>query len=267
MGKNLTPYINLFGVQAYWTPYVSGAFGAEEDFGLIDELSTSFSEESLKHTSRQCGSVGIADRTASSSIEITGAIVTPEISPNMIARAFKGKLTELPVAAGTTTEAPVIMTLLDTRYAIGKAHLSSVEVWDTAGQTGVQYVETTDYVINYDYGTILAVDGGAITALDEVFVTFDNAAYNEWTIAGFTSSAAQGKLRVIACAVEDGMDVEYTFELVSLSMDGDYSIVSAEDFLAMPLKMDVLSDSTITDPNKSKTVNIRGFDTINPTGQ
>ncbi len=264
---NNTQYINLFGVQAFWTPFESGAFGAEEDFGLIDELSTTFTEESLKHISRQCGSVGIADRTASSSIEITGSIVTPEISPNMISRAFKGKLTENPVPLAAATEFPVTCTATDTRYAIGAAHLSNVEVWDTTGQTGVQYIETTDYIINYDYGTILAVEGGAIVGGTEVFVTADNAAYNEWAVAGFTTSAAQGKLRVVACAVEDGMDVEYTFELVSLSMDGDYSLVSAEDFLTMSLKMDVLSDSSITDPNKSKTINIRGFDTISPTGE
>ncbi len=261
-----TSYINLFGVQAFWSPFDGSTFGTEEDFGLIDEISTTFSEDSLKHTSRQCGSVGIADRTASSSIEITGSIVSPEISPNMISRAFKGKLTEAPVAAGTATENSVTCTLTDTRYPVGLSHLSNVSVWGTTGQTGVEYVETTDYIINYEYGTITAVEGGAITAGNEVFVTADNAAYNAWSVAGFTSSAVQGKLRVIACAVEDGMDVEYTFEKVSLSMDGDYSIVSAEDFLTIPLKMDVLIDDSITDPNKSKTVNIRGFDTISPTG-
>jgi len=262
-----TPYINLFGVQAFWTPYVSGAFGAEEEFGLIDEISTSFSEDSKKHISRQCGSVGIADRTASSSIEITGTIVTPEVSPKMLARAFSGKLTETTVPAATATEKSMTITAVDTYYAIGAAHLSNVEVWDTTGQTGVQYAEGTDYVVNYTRGTIQALSTGSIGAGSDVFVTYDNAAYNDWKIAGFSASAAQGKLRVIACAVEDGMDVEYTFELVSLSMDGDFAIVSAEDFLTMSLKMDVLSDGTITDPNKSKTVNITGYDTINPTGQ
>jgi len=259
-------YINLFGVQAFWTPYVSGAFGTEEEFGLIDELSTSFAEEAIKHTSRQCGSVGIPDRTASASIEITGSLVTPEISPRMIARAFKGKLTEAHIADATATEKSVTIVAMDIFQAIGTGHLSNVEVWDTTGQTGVQYVETTDYVVDYTRGTIRAVTGGAISAADAVFITFDNKEYNDWKVAGFTSTAAQGKLRVIACAVEDGMDVEYVFELVSLSMDGDYNIISAEDFLTMPLKIDVLSDNGITDPNKSKTVNIYGKDTITPDG-
>ena len=259
-----TDYINLFGVKAYWRPYEGGAFQDEEDFGLIDELTTTFSEDSIKHTSRQCGSVGIADRTASSSIEITGTIVTPEISPNMIARAFKGKLTETPVPAGTATENQVTITTLGVEYDIGLKQLSNVEVWDTAGQTGVQYTEGTDYTIDYGMGKITGLSGGSITAGSDVFVTADNEAYNDWSVAGFTQSAATGKLRVVACAVEDGMDVEYVFEKVSLAMDGDYSAVSAEDFLTMTLGMSIGVDDTITDPNKSKTINIYGADTINP---
>ncbi len=258
-------YINLYGVQAYWRPYVGGVFEEEEEFGLIDEISVTFAEDSIKHTSRQCGSVGISDRTASSSIEITGSILTPEISPTMIARAFKGTLVNNNIAAGTATENSVTITALDTNCLIGLSHLTpgTLSVWDTTGQTGVEYTEGTDYSINYTHGIIVALTGGAITASDEVFVTADNLAYNHWTVAGFTGSAAVGKLRVIACAVEEGSDVEYTFEKVQLAMDGDYQMVSAEDFLTIPLKMDVLTDETVT-AGKSTTINIRGYDSITP---
>ena len=262
-----TSYINLFGVQAYWQPFDGATFGEKEEFGLIDEISCNFSEDSLKHTSRQCGSVGIADRTASASIEIGGTIVSPEISPNMLARAFKGTLTETPVSAGTATEKAVTPVTFGIAKLIGLQHLSNAEVWDTTGATGTQYVEGTDYTLNYTYGAITILSTGSMTEGVEIFVTVDNAAYNDWHIAGFATSAAIGKLTVYACAVETGMDVTYVFEKVQLAMDGDFAMVSAEDFLTMTLGMTVLTDDLITDPNKSKTINIYGADTINPTGQ
>ena len=121
------------------------------------------------------------------------------------------------------------------------------------------YVENTDYTINYDKGTITAIAGGAITAGDTVHTTYDNTAYKAWTIAAFTTKAATGKLRLEACAVE-GMDIEYTFEKITLKLNGSFSIVSAEDFASLALQATVLSDDLITDPSKSKIVNIRGDD-------
>ena len=260
-------YINLFGVDAEWEPWDGNSFGPKEKFGLIDEISATYSEESIDHTSRQCGQVGTTDRTASSKIKGEGSITSPEVSPKMISRAFKGPLTETPVAEATATENPVTIDTLGIEYAIGLKHISNVHVWDTAGGTGVEYTEGTDYTINYTRGTITAIDGGAITAGSDVYVIADNEAYNDWHVAGFSGQAPSGKLTVHSCAVETGMDVTYVFELIRLSMDGDYNMVSAEDFLAIPLKIDMMSDSTITDPNKSKLINIYGADTVKPDGQ
>lgn len=254
-----TDYLTISGVDAFWTPFVSGAFTTEEPFGLIDEMSLNITEDELTHIARTCGSVGLADKVVTVKTEILADIVSPEISPTMLARAFKGTLTETPVASGTATEQAVTITVLDTEYDIGTKSLSNISVWDTTGETGVQYTETTDYIINYTTGTIQGVTGGAITALDEVFVTFDNAGYTAWTISAFTESSATGKLRLEACAVE-GMDIEYTFEKVSLKLSGSYSLVSAEDFASITLQATVLSDSLITNPALSKTINISGID-------
>ncbi len=260
-------YINLFGVDAEWEPWDGNSFGEKEDFGLIDEISATYSEESIDHTSRKCGQVGTTDRTASAKIKGEGSMVVPEISPRMISRAFKGPLTETPVPAGTATETQVTIDVLETEYSIGIKKLSNVHVWDTTGGTGVEYTEGTDYTMNYDRGTITAIDGGAIAAGSDVFVISDNAAYNDWHVAGFSGQAPMGKLTIHSCAVESGMDVTYVFELIRLSMDGDFNMVSAEDFLTIPLKIDMMADSTITDPNKSRLINIYGADTINPDGQ
>lgn len=255
-----TDYLTLSGVDAYWTPFVGSAFTTEVAFGLIDEMNLNVTLEELTHISRACGSVGSADKIVVSKTDITADITSPEISPIMLSRAFGGTLTETAVTAGTATEDAVTITDLDTEYNLTLRHISSgVEVWDTTGQTGVQYTETTDYIIDYDKGTIQGVTGGAITALDEVFVTFDNVAYNSWTISAFDGTTATGKLRLEACAVE-GMDIEYTFEKVTLGLSGAFGVVSAEDFASIPLKATMLADTLITDPNKSKTVNIKGDD-------
>ena len=252
-------YVTLSGVDGYWTPFISGAFTTEEDFGAIDEMTLNITEEELKHISKSCGSVGIADKTVVTKTDITAEITTPEISPKMLARAFRGTLTETPVASGTATENSVAITALDTAYDLTKRHVSNVEVWDTTGQSGTQYTENTDYTIDYNKGTITALSGGAISASDTVFVTFDNESYVAWTIAGFKGDQATGKLRIEACAVE-GMDIEYTFEKVTLQLSGSISLVSAEDFATIPLKANILADTTITDPSKSQTINIKGDD-------
>lgn len=252
-------YITINGMDAFWTPFIAGAFTTEEAFGLIDEMTLSITEEELKHISRKCGAVGSADKIVVTSTDIVAEITSPEISPAMLARAFRGTLTETPVIAGTSTEQAVTITLLDTAYPIGKKSLSAVQVHDTTGQTGTLYTEGSDYTIDYTKGTITAVTGGTISALDEVFVTYDNDAYVSWKIAGYKASQAVGKLRLEACAVE-GMDIEYTFEKVSLSLNGNYSLISAEDFASIPLKATILSDDLITDPNKSQTFNIAGDD-------
>lgn len=253
-------YITINGVDAYWKPFETGAFGAEVPFGLIDELTLSITEEELKHISRSCGSVGVADKIVITSTDVVAEITSPEISPTMLARAFRGKLTETAVIAGTAVEDAVTLTLLDTEYPLTKKHLESgVEVWDTTGQTGIQYAEGTDFIVNYTKGTIQGVTGGGITALDEVFVTYDHLAYSSWTIAGFKASQAVGKLRLEACAVE-GMDIEYTLEKVQLKLNGSYALVSAEDFASIALSATLLADTLITDPNKSQLINMAGDD-------
>lgn len=256
---NRSDYVTINGVDGFWTPYVDGAFTTEEEFGLIDEMTLSITEEELKHISRTCGSVGIADKIVVVSTDIQAEIVSPEISPKMLARAFRGTLTETVVASGTATEDAVTITLLDTAYPLSKRHVSNVSVNDTAGQVGIAFTENTDYIIDYDKGTITAVTGGGISALDVVHVEFDNVAYTEWSIAGFNASNAIGKLRLEACAVE-GMDIEYTLEKVQLKLNGSYTMVSAEDFASVGLVATLLADTTITNPNLSQLINIKGDD-------
>lgn len=253
-------YITLSGIKAYWTPYISGAFTTEEDFGEIDELSLSITEEDLQHISRACGSVGVADKIAVTKTEILLDIVSPEVSPNMLARAFRGTLTETAVTSHVDQEDSVTFTAYATPETLSYRHLQTgVEVWDTTGQTGTQYVEGTDYTIDYDKGTITSISTGTIGATGTVFVTYTNDAYTAWVIAGLKGDTATGKLRCEACAVE-GMDIEYTFEKVSLKLNGSYSIISAEDFASIPLQGIALADTSITDPAKSQVINIKGDD-------
>lgn len=254
---NKTDYITLSGVQGFWKPYDNGAFGAEEEFGLIDEFSLNITEDELQHISRQCGSVGVADKVVVTKTEILADITSPEISPTMIARAFKGKLTSNTVAAGTDVAGTVTVTALDADEALPVRHIVAITVKDDTDT--VTYVEGTDYSVDYDKGTLRALAGGAISAGDTLHVTYSNKRYDAWSIAAFTSKAATGKLRLVACAVE-GMDIEYTFEKVTLKLNGSYNVVSAEDFASISLQATMLADDTITDPSKSKLINIKGDD-------
>ncbi len=253
-----TNYITLSGVDGFWTPFENGVFGTEEHFGIIDEFSLNISEEELKHISRACGSVGLADKVVTKSTEIIADIVTPEISPVMLARAFKGKLTQNQVLAQTAVTASVAIDAYDTAYHIGHRHLSNVIVADGMNPIPA-YIEGTDYSIDYKEGTITIPPSSGIMSGTTVDVTYDNAKYTAWTIAAFTQKSATGKLRLKACALE-GMDIEYTFEKMTLKLSGSYSVVSAEDFATIALQATVLADTSITNTNKSQTINIKGDD-------
>lgn len=255
-------YVSLYGVTAKWEPYTGGSFQDMEDFGAIDEVTLNVTEEDIKHISRACGSVGLPDKVALASTEILMDIISPEISPKMLAKAFRGTLTETDESAGTATEDEIAVAALGEYYNLTKRAItpSSVTCWDTTGGTGVEYTEGTDFNIDYDLGIFVAVDGGAITAASSVFVTFDNAAYKDIHIAGFQSQAATGKMTLKVCAVE-GLTYLYVFEKVTLKLSGSYSLISAEDFVTIPLQGTVLADDSITDSSKSKILNIYSGDT------
>ncbi len=255
-------YVSLYGASLQWEPYEGGGvFGPMEEFGAADEIALNITDEDIKHISRSCGSVGIADKTALSSTEILMDIVSPEISPKMLSRAFRGVLTETPVSAALATEDQITVTTLGTYYDLSSRVITvnSVSCWDTAGQTGVEYTEGVDFNIDYDLGIFVAIVGGAITALSDVFVTFDNDAHTDFHIAAFKTTAATGRLTVKMCAVE-GQTYLYVFEKVSLKLNGSFSMVNADDFVSIPLQATVLANTDLVDSSKSQTLNLYGGD-------
>jgi len=238
-----------------------GVFDPMEDFGAADEIALNITDEDIKHISRSCGSVGLSDKVALSSTEILMDIVSPEISPKMLARAFRGILTETPVSAALATEDQITVASLGTYYDLSSRVITvnSVSCWDATGQTGAEYTEGVDYNIDYDLGIFVAIDGGAITAASDVFVTFDNDAHTDFHIAALKSTAATGRLTVKMCAVE-GQTYLYVFEKVSLKLSGSFSMVNAEDFITIPMQATVLANTDISDSSKSQTLNVYGGD-------
>lgn len=97
---------------------------------------------------------------------------------------------------------------------------------------------TTDYTVDLDRGRVTIVEGGTIADLDDIEVTYNITAHSvDRVVAGATKK--EGSLRWVA-ANPDGPVTDYFFPWVKLGPNGDLSLVSAEEFINLPLAIEVL---------------------------
>lgn len=249
-----TKYYNTGGGELKFTPIVDGVAGTEIDFGQTENISFAIETETLTHDNTESCTT-FEDMNILK--KVTGALTieTLEISPEMLERAYLGDLTRTAVASATATLANVTVTLLDTAYYIGDKFLSNVVVQDATDTT--TYVEGTDYTIDYDKGLITALSTGAISALDVLHVTYDNAAYDDINIEGFIQSKIEGILKFNSCAAQ-GISYTYTFHRVSLLASGDYSLKSSDDFVKLTFEGTMLASDLISGAGLSKLFKIEG---------
>lgn len=248
-------YYNTGGGELFFTPFVNGvSTGVEEAFGQTENISFSTELEELAHDNSE-GCVVYEDLKILKKVTGSLSIETLEISPDMLTRAFLGTNSTTTVASGSVSDEEVVITSLGVAYSLSKKFVSNVVVMDDGDIT--TYVEGTDYSVNYDAGTITAIDGGAITALDTLHVDFDNAGYNDIRVEGFTESKIEGQLRFQSCA-GNGVSYEYTFYRVSLMASGDFSLKNASEFAKLSFEGTMLADETKSGTGISKLFKIQG---------
>lgn len=133
--------------------------------------------------------------------------------------------------------------------------VSAVTVNDTTKAT--QYVEGTDYDVDYELGRIFIRADGAITDSQPLCVDFTYAALTISEVRALTKTRVEGVLKFIsrnANQTGNGSQVEYTFHRVTLSADGDFALIG-EEYATLNLSGAAETNETVS-PN-SPTLTIR----------
>jgi len=241
-------YYNTGGGELKFTPIVDGVLGTEVDFGQTENVSFSTTVDTLTHDNTET-CTAYEDMNILKKITGKLSIETLEISPEMLERAFLGKLTRTATAAATATTANVTATELDTPIYIGTKFLSNVVVKDSSDAT--TYVEGTDYTLNADKGLITFKTGGGVSKNDVTHVTFDNAAYDDIDVQGYTESKIEGVLVFESCAA-NGVNYKYTFHRVSLLASGDFNLKNASEFVKLSFEGTMLASELVSGDGVSK---------------
>ena len=242
-------YYNTGGGELKFTPIVDGVVGTQVDFGQTENVSFTTAVETITHDNTESCTT-FEDMVLLKKVTGDMTIETLEISPEMLERAFLGKLNRVETASATGTATTVDIVALDTKYSVdGKKFLSNVVVKNS--DDSVTYVEGTDYTVDYNKGLLTALSGGGISAGDTVDVTYDNAQYDDIDIQGFTDSKLEGILVFESCA-GNGLNYTYTFHRVSLNASGDYSLKSPTDFVKLSFKGKMLASELVTGSGMSK---------------
>lgn len=151
-----------------------------------------------------------------------------DLSPLILELLFGANLVDATVAAGTATDEPITAGDLGKMIKLPHSTVSSVIVKDAA--TGlVTYVANTDYTVNLVLGSITPLDGGAITAGEDLEVSysyagFDADAYNGETV---TSSKVRVYFDGLNRISQKAVRMEY-YELNVPAPDDMIDLLSSE---------------------------------------
>lgn len=193
-------------------------------FGTTDEITLSTEVEKVQHNDTETKE-SVLDGDYVVGRTVTMAFTTADISPTMLSRAYLGSTSAVTQTAAVDAAVTVTSAVINGRHDTGYRNLTSVVVKDSTDL--VTYVEGTDYRVAKKGGYIVILEGGSITAADELHLTVNAPAGTGTLINAMQLDAIQGRLTYTGEA-SVGDSHEYVFEKVSLNASGDISLKSKE---------------------------------------
>lgn len=145
----------------------------------------------------------------------------------IFAMALLGDVSTLTEGAQTVTDEPI--TVVEGKWvdlAYRNLTAASVGVDDVTDTT--TYVEGTDYEINYAYGLIRAITGGAIADGDVVHVDYGTTALSGERITGATRPNVTCRIVLDGRNLATGKDVHFEAWQCSIGPDGEVDLNSGE---------------------------------------
>lgn len=226
-----------------------------EDLGNVPELTAAVESEKLDHfSSRQ----GLRKIDKSVILQVTSSIsfALEDINFNNLAKFFSGEASSYtnPAIAGVTDERFVndgdvaINTWYILRTAAGNPIFgitaTNAIIVESTNVTPIALTEGVDYTLNATEGQIFLNDttavGNIITAGDglQVTLTADGSATTVDQVTVLSETELNLALRFVLEDADTGEKVIYDYHSVTLSADGDYSLIS-EEFAQLPMTASV----------------------------
>lgn len=225
-----------------------GTFEGERLIGNVPDFKCGASSTSVKHYSSRRG-MKTQDRDVPVQTDYSAEFMTDDVSPKNLAALFLGSaavVAQTALAAQSEVFNDVDQGLT---YQLGRgvaghpAGLQQVTITSVKSADDVTtYVAGTDYVADGALGRVTIVVGGGIAALADIKVHYDRlAASQEQIVAG--STIIEGYIRYIAYNAE-GDNIDYYLPDTKLSPNGDYPIITDQDWQKMSFKVSINADAT-----------------------
>ena len=210
-------------------------------FGATESVSLSFSVDKIEHQNSE-GAMLVTDLEVTKAVSADISIQTADLNPKVLALAFSGEYIENTQASGSDEEVTFSAVKAGLIYELGKVKVKNVSVTYNDGSEDVAASENVDYSVDYEFGSVeIASDG--VLANKDITVTFD---YDAVTAGAFTSlnkTSQEVALRFISKPMQ-GKPSKTDIFRVTLALDGDFALKSAEDIQKITLKGKVLKDAT-----------------------
>jgi len=222
-----------------------GIFAASEFLfiGNVPDFSVNVETETLDHY-RSTGGIREQDDSTEIKVDRSATITSDNIDPENLARFFLGEQTTLDQLASSVTDEAHTVSKQGVYIQVGKTAtnisgirgVENVVVTSSDGLT--TFAETTDYVVQPQAGLVEIVEGGAISAGDDILIDYDvQAQTRSRVISG--NEPVEGALQYI----EDnptGEDKVYLFPYVKVRPNGDFNFIT-DDWQTVPFDIEVLT--------------------------
>lgn len=232
----------------YFAPLTNGLPGAYRDLGNAPEFNISVEVETQEHTSSRAG-LRTVDKEVTISQQINLTLTIDELNFENLALFFAGDTeaaytnpAETANTGGTVLAASVELgrwyDIVDdnNNRAYGFSATSNL-AFDNSTDTQT-LTEVTDYTVDKELGRVFIHSSATnIEAGEELTVTWaaDNAIADVNEVKSLTSTAVSGALKFVSInPVNEDRKTEYQFHQVSLSAEGDFSLIG-DDFTQMQL--------------------------------
>lgn len=231
--------------------------GGERYVGNTPELSLTIEQEVLDHFSSDHG-IREKDESIALQVNRTGTMSTDNVNTENVALFFFGSAATVVEAGGVITDELVPDVQQGLHYQLGVSANRPAGAKGLAGQTddsnsegvdpivvaatsnSADYVEGTDYTVDYELGRLFIIEGGGIVNGTDLHVTYViKASTYSRVISG--SQPVEGAMRFIAFN-PTGDDIDYYFPWVKVSPNGDYALKS-DEWQTIPYNIEVLKRS------------------------
>lgn len=151
-----------------------------------------------------------------------------EVTGDILVMAFLGTSSAYTQTSGTLSDVSVTIPKIGTWVPLGKKNLAALVTVETLATGGTTLVEGTDYRLNRPMGWIMALEGGAIEANDDVFVTGAYSGATGTLIKGSTRTEVRAEIVFDGINQADGTQCTVTIHEAILSPDSEFDFLADE---------------------------------------